>query len=208
MISIPIRKVKGGYKWGSKGKVYRNRKDAERQAAAAYASGYVKKGWKEILKNLDQQDWYSEADGFNANPSDEAHRAAKTLILKNFNAEQRRMIQNTPRDGEFHDVGFKLLGEPVLFKKDKTYRPVHRGEPTHFKLTNFGSGVSFVLNQLIQEIDFLRSKGVILKKSHLFFTPREESYAYYKKVKDRVNQLKQEEANPPQKKRGFFSRGK
>ena len=47
---MPIRKVKGGYKWGSKGKVYRNRKDAERQAAAAYASGYVKKGWQEVLK--------------------------------------------------------------------------------------------------------------------------------------------------------------
>ena len=47
---MPIRKVKGGYKWGSKGKVYKNRKDAERQAAAAYASGYVKKGWREILK--------------------------------------------------------------------------------------------------------------------------------------------------------------
>jgi len=47
---MPIRKVKGGYKWGSKGKVYKNRKDAERQAAAAYASGYVKKGWKDILK--------------------------------------------------------------------------------------------------------------------------------------------------------------
>ena len=47
---MPIRKVKGGYKWGSKGKVYKNRKDAERQAAAAYASGYVKKGWKEVLK--------------------------------------------------------------------------------------------------------------------------------------------------------------
>jgi hypothetical protein len=50
VILMPIRKVKGGYKWGSKGKVYKNRKDAERQAAAAYASGYVKKGWKEVLK--------------------------------------------------------------------------------------------------------------------------------------------------------------
>ena len=47
---MPIRKVKGGYKWGSRGKVYKNRKDAERQAAAAYASGYVKKGWQEVLK--------------------------------------------------------------------------------------------------------------------------------------------------------------
>ena len=47
---MPIRKVKGGYKWGKKGKVYKRRKDAERQAAAAYASGYVKKSWQEILK--------------------------------------------------------------------------------------------------------------------------------------------------------------
>jgi len=37
---MPIRKVKGGYKWGSKGKVYKDRRGAERQAAAAYASGY------------------------------------------------------------------------------------------------------------------------------------------------------------------------
>ena len=48
---MPIRKVKGGYKWGSKGKVYRNRKDAERQAAAAYASGYKKsEDWWDTIK--------------------------------------------------------------------------------------------------------------------------------------------------------------
>jgi len=51
VIIMPIRKVKGGYKWGSKGKVYRNRKDAERQAAAAYASGYKKSmDWFDTLK--------------------------------------------------------------------------------------------------------------------------------------------------------------
>jgi hypothetical protein len=37
---MPIRKVKGGYKWGKHGKVYKSRKGAERQARAAYASGY------------------------------------------------------------------------------------------------------------------------------------------------------------------------
>ena len=37
---MPIRKVSGGYKWGSSGKVYKTRAGAERQAAAAYASGY------------------------------------------------------------------------------------------------------------------------------------------------------------------------
>jgi len=40
---MPIRKVKGGYKWGSSGKVYPTRKQAEEQAKAAYASGYKKK---------------------------------------------------------------------------------------------------------------------------------------------------------------------
>ena len=37
---MPVRKVKGGYRWGSKGKVYKTRKEAERQARAAYESGY------------------------------------------------------------------------------------------------------------------------------------------------------------------------
>tara|TARA_R100000479_G_C6205892_1_gene136372 strand:- start:190 stop:318 length:129 start_codon:yes stop_codon:yes gene_type:complete len=37
---MPVRKVKGGYKWGSKGKVYKTKKKAEKQARAAYASGY------------------------------------------------------------------------------------------------------------------------------------------------------------------------
>ena len=40
---MPIRKVKGGFKWGSKGKVYPSRKGAERQARAAYARGYRKR---------------------------------------------------------------------------------------------------------------------------------------------------------------------
>ena len=37
---MPIRKVKGGYKWGGHGKVYPDRKGAERQAAAAHANGF------------------------------------------------------------------------------------------------------------------------------------------------------------------------
>lgn len=39
---MPIYKVKGGYRWGKSGKVYPTRKQAEKQAAAAYASGYKK----------------------------------------------------------------------------------------------------------------------------------------------------------------------
>lgn len=37
---MPIRRVKGGWKWGSEGHVYRSRRGAERQAQAAYAAGY------------------------------------------------------------------------------------------------------------------------------------------------------------------------
>ena len=40
---MPVRKVKGGYRWGSSGKIYKRKKDAQRQAQAIYASGYVKK---------------------------------------------------------------------------------------------------------------------------------------------------------------------
>lgn len=40
---MPIRKVKGGYKWGGRGKTYKTKSGAMRQAKAAYASGYKKK---------------------------------------------------------------------------------------------------------------------------------------------------------------------
>ncbi len=40
---MPVRKVKGGYKWGSKGKTYKGpgaKKKAAKQGRAAYANGY------------------------------------------------------------------------------------------------------------------------------------------------------------------------
>ncbi len=37
---MPIKKVKGGYKWGESGKVYPTKAQAAKQARAAYASGY------------------------------------------------------------------------------------------------------------------------------------------------------------------------
>lgn len=40
---MPVRKVKGGYKWGKSGKTYSTKKAATKQARAAYASGYRKK---------------------------------------------------------------------------------------------------------------------------------------------------------------------
>jgi hypothetical protein len=39
---MPVVKVKGGYRWGSKGKVYTTKAEATKQGAA-YASGYGKK---------------------------------------------------------------------------------------------------------------------------------------------------------------------
>jgi len=40
---MPVRKVKGGYKWGKSGKVYKSPKGAQKQARAAYAAGYKPK---------------------------------------------------------------------------------------------------------------------------------------------------------------------
>jgi len=42
-VVMPVRKVKGGYKWGTTGKVYPTKEQAERQGKAAYASGYKSK---------------------------------------------------------------------------------------------------------------------------------------------------------------------
>ena len=46
---MPITKKKDGYYWGSRGP-FKTRKKAVQVAQAAYASGYVKKSWKDILK--------------------------------------------------------------------------------------------------------------------------------------------------------------
>jgi hypothetical protein len=43
---MPVRKVKGGYQWGTSGKVYPTKEQAEKQGRAIYASGYKKKGTK------------------------------------------------------------------------------------------------------------------------------------------------------------------
>lgn len=47
--NMPITKKKDGYYWGSKGP-FKTRKKAVQVAQAAYASGYVKKSWQDILK--------------------------------------------------------------------------------------------------------------------------------------------------------------
>jgi len=41
---MPVHKVKGGYKWGKTGKVYKTKAEAEKQGKAIYASGYAKGG--------------------------------------------------------------------------------------------------------------------------------------------------------------------
>ena len=40
---MPVRKVKGGYKWGKSGKTYKSKTKAKKQGRAIYASGYKKK---------------------------------------------------------------------------------------------------------------------------------------------------------------------
>ena len=40
---MPVRKVQGGYQWGTRGKVYPIRTQAEAQGRAIIASGYREK---------------------------------------------------------------------------------------------------------------------------------------------------------------------
>ena len=40
---MPVRKVQGGYQWGTSGKVYPTKTKAEAQGRAAYANGYREK---------------------------------------------------------------------------------------------------------------------------------------------------------------------
>ena len=47
---MPVRKVKGGYRFGKSGKIHKTKKAADRQARAIYASGYGKKKKNEIQK--------------------------------------------------------------------------------------------------------------------------------------------------------------
>lgn len=37
---MPVHRVKGGFKWGAHGHVYKSKAGAEAQARAAYANGY------------------------------------------------------------------------------------------------------------------------------------------------------------------------
>ena len=48
--NVPVRKVKGGYKWGKSGKTYKSKAQAEMQGRAIYASGYGKKKKKKRSK--------------------------------------------------------------------------------------------------------------------------------------------------------------
>ena len=41
---MPVRKVKGGYRWGTRGKIYKTRDEAERQGRAIQASTKGKRG--------------------------------------------------------------------------------------------------------------------------------------------------------------------
>ena len=43
---MPVRKVQGGYKWGTTGKVYPTKAQAEKQGRAIEASKYSKKKGK------------------------------------------------------------------------------------------------------------------------------------------------------------------
>lgn len=78
---MPIRKVKGGFQWGGRGKVYATREQAARQARAAYANGYVGKSLVEIRKASEAR--YNAARRVLHDPSTTAgEKAAAENILR------------------------------------------------------------------------------------------------------------------------------
>jgi uncharacterized protein len=48
---MPVRKVKGGYRWGQTGKVYPNKSDAIKQGQAIKASGWYEKAENAYKEN-------------------------------------------------------------------------------------------------------------------------------------------------------------
>ena len=46
---MPVRKVEGGYRWGTKGKVYKKKSDALRQARRFFGADYTSE-YKRSLK--------------------------------------------------------------------------------------------------------------------------------------------------------------
>ena len=65
---MPVRKVKGGYKWGKSGKTYKSKAKAKNQGKAIYASGYkgtVTKGIKKERKTSPRNlyEWWLDRYG-------------------------------------------------------------------------------------------------------------------------------------------------
>jgi hypothetical protein len=55
---MPVHKVDGGWQWGSHGKVYKTKKEAEAQGKAAHANGYKgrkkrKRGASGMVRSLE-----------------------------------------------------------------------------------------------------------------------------------------------------------
>ena len=137
---MPIRKVKGGYKWGKRGKVYRSRKDAERQAAAAYASGYKKSmAWFDDMLNKKKEPFTGDSPspfGF-AGPTDrtftdrefnqfiiDVERRVDNIGRKNMDPKDRVIIGNLMMElGDLADARKNNKDGKVSFQfKEKLFK--------------------------------------------------------------------------------------
>jgi len=67
----PVRKVKGGWQWGTSGKVYKRKSDAEKQAKAIYASG-----WRENPNLFSNPEAFVNYQSIGDYPRDQAFEAA------------------------------------------------------------------------------------------------------------------------------------
>lgn len=105
---MPVMKVKGGYRWGEKGKIYPDRASAERQGRAIKASQARRE--KEMDEEMSKYlviDWYEGKDKlYEGNDYRAAVRAAKEQI-EDTDGECSVVLYKLGTDGEYEPYNEK-----------------------------------------------------------------------------------------------------
>lgn len=90
---MPTHKVKGGYRWGKRGKIYPTKAQADKQGQAIYASG-----WKEDNNNLKESTLYMKNKTIKLSESD-----FKNLV--------KESVTKVLKEG-YYTKGYTKHGEP------------------------------------------------------------------------------------------------
>ena len=103
---MPVRKVKGGYRWGSKGKVYKTKAQAEKQGRAIRAAGYKGKKQMGVFTSIAK---YAKKIATEANKAD----------LDPFKYQKTRMkdVYVSDTDVNLTDLNENLPRQPISWQE-------------------------------------------------------------------------------------------